>query len=154
MSVRADAETLRRIPLFQDCDTVPLQILAFSSERLTIGLKEQVLRQGYATENAYLVLSGLFNLIVDGAVVGVAAPGTFLGETAMIGGTKSSLTAEADQLSYVASISRATFNRVAEEYPDFGATVLQSINARVTASLHEFDAVRDLLIQAKSFSEI
>jgi CRP-like cAMP-binding protein len=154
VSVRADAETLRRLPIFQNCDSVPLQIMAFSSERMTVGLKEQLLIEGQTTDCAYLVLSGSLVLSANGKEIGKAEPGAFLGETAMIGGTLSSLTAEADQLTYVARITRTMFTKVAEEYPDFGETVLRALNARVDETLAEFDQVRDLLMQAKSFSDL
>lgn len=154
MSVRVDAETLRRIPIFQNCDPVPLQILAFSSERTTVGINEQLLLQGRASDSAYLVLNGSLALYSNGVLIGKAEPGSFLGETAMIGSTLSSLTAEAEVLSYVARITRATFSKVALEYPEFGETVLNALAQRVAGSLSELDIVRDMFINAKSFSEL
>jgi CRP-like cAMP-binding protein len=154
VSVRADAETLRRIPIFQNCDAVPLQIMAFSSERITVGIREQLLTQGRATDSAYLVLSGSLLLYANGVEIGRAEPGSLLGETAMIGGSLSSLTAEAEELSYVARISNGMFTKVAQEYPEFGETVLQALNRRVQGSLAELDVVKDLLQSAKSFSDL
>lgn len=154
MSVRADAETLRRIPIFQNCDVVPLQILAFASERMTVGIGEVLLQQGLATEAAYLVLNGSFTLTANGVEIGQAEPGSFLGETAMIGGTLSSVTATANDLCYVARISNATFVKVAREYPEFGEMVLRSFNRRVQTTLVELEAVRELMLSAKSFSDL
>jgi CRP-like cAMP-binding protein len=154
MSVRADAETLRRIPVFQACDPVPLQILAFTSERMTAALGEQLLTQGRATDSAYLLLSGRIALYLNGTEIGVAEPGSLLGETAMLGGTLSSITAEALDLSYVARISRAMILKVAEEYPEFGEAVFRAVSRRVQASLTEFNEVRDMLRSAKSFSDL
>jgi CRP-like cAMP-binding protein len=154
MSVRVDAETLRRIPIFQNCDVVPLQILAFASERMTVGIGENLLEQGRATDSAYLVLNGTFRLTANGIEVGQAEPGSFLGETAMIGGTLSSITAVANDLSYVARISHGTFIKVAQEYPEFGEMVLRSLNRRVQTTLVELEAVRELMLSAKSFSDL
>ena len=42
MSVRADADTLRRIPIFADCDPVPLQVIAFAAERQHFAAGEQI----------------------------------------------------------------------------------------------------------------
>ncbi len=154
MSVRADAETLRRIPIFQNCDVVPLQILAFASERMTVGMGEVLLQQGLATDAAYLVLNGSFSLTASGKDIGLAEPGSFLGETAMIGGTPSSVSATANDLCYVARVSLATFTKVAQEYPEFGEMVLRSLNRRVQSTLVELDAVRELMLSAKSFSDL
>ena len=154
VSVRADAETLRRIPLFEHCDPVPLQIIAFASERMTVGIREVLLTQGEPTDAAYLVLSGCLLLFVNGVAVGKAEPGSLLGETAMIGKVRSSLTASAEELSYVAKITRGTFIKVAEEYPEFGQRVLQALALRVQDLLSEFNEVRDLLSTARSFSDI
>lgn len=154
MSVRADAETLRRIPLFQNCDAVPLQILAFSSERMTVGSGEVLLEQGKTTDSAYLVLNGQFTLMASGNEIGQALPGAFLGETAMIGGRQSSVTATADDLCYVARITHATFTKVAQEFPEFGEMVLRTFNRRVQTTLSELEAVRELMLSAKSFSDL
>jgi CRP-like cAMP-binding protein len=154
MSVRADAETLRRIPIFQNCDAVPLQILAFASERLSAGERDVLLEQGVFTDSAYLVLNGGFSLARDGVEVGRAEPGAFLGETAMIGRSASSITAIATELSYVARISHATFTKVAQEYPEFGEMVLRTLNRRVQTTLAELETVREMMLDAKSFSDL
>ena len=46
MSVRADAETLRQIPIFSECEPVHLQLLAFASERQHFVSGEAIISQG------------------------------------------------------------------------------------------------------------
>lgn len=154
MSIRADAETLRRIPIFQNCDPVALQILAFASERMPAGIGDRLLTQGERTDCAYLVLSGEIAVVSDGVDIGLAEPGTFLGETAMIGGSPSSVTAEARSLAYVAKVSHEVFLKVAREYPEFGQAVLQAISSRVSSTLRDYDLVREYLVTAKAFADI
>jgi CRP/FNR family transcriptional regulator, cyclic AMP receptor protein len=154
MSVRADADTLRRIPLFQNCDPVALQILAFASERMTVGIGDRLLVQGKTTDSAYLVLSGEIAVLADDEVIGIAEPGALLGETAMIGGTLSSVTVEARTLSYVSRITHVTFLKVAQEYPEFGQAVMQAMSLRLSHSVMDFDQVRDRLAQARNFGDL
>jgi CRP-like cAMP-binding protein len=152
MSVRADAETLRRIPIFQRCDPVALQILAFSSERMSVGIRDRILTEGKASDAAHLVLNGSFSILAGGREIGQAGPGILLGETAMIGGTLPTITAEARELSYVARISYEMFLKVAREYPDFGQAVLSELSSRLTSALQDFDMVREKLLSAGNMS--
>ena len=53
MSVRADAETLRQIPIFRECETVPLQIMAFAAERQEFSVGEEILTEGKKARAAF-----------------------------------------------------------------------------------------------------
>ena len=95
MSVRADAETLRKIPLFRECESVPLQIMAFAAERQDFSTGEDLLSEGKKARAAFFVLNGSIDLRSANQSIGRAEAGSFLGEVAMIGGNPSSLTARA-----------------------------------------------------------
>ena len=82
MSVRADAESLRQIPLFRDCDTVPLQVMAFAAERQTFLPGEPIIAQGKKATSAYFIMSGHARVLQGEIELGVAQPGSFLGEMA------------------------------------------------------------------------
>ena len=62
MSVQADAETLRALPVFKDCDVIPLQIMAFTSERQEFSVGEEIFSQGKKARAAFLLLSGQVRL--------------------------------------------------------------------------------------------
>ena len=109
MSVRADAETLRAIPVFKDCDSVQLQIMAFTSDRQEFSVGEEVFSQGKKSRAAFLLLSGQVRLMASGEDIGVAEPGAFLGEVAMIGAGVYSLSAIALDVVSTARISRELF---------------------------------------------
>ena len=99
MSVRADAVTLRQIPIFADCEPVHLQLLAFASERQHFVAGEAIIKQGEKANAAFLLLSGQADLKqISGFQIrdiAKAEPGTFLGEVAMIGQTNYSISAVA-----------------------------------------------------------
>jgi CRP-like cAMP-binding protein len=154
MSVLADAETLRQIGIFRNCDTVPLQVMAFAAERQEFSIGEELITQGKKARAAFFVLNGLVALRENGKDVGVAEPGALLGETAMIGAGTYSISAVARDIVSTARISHELFLKVAKEYPEFGKTVLNNLSEKLDATVREFDSVRVMLAKARSFSDL
>ncbi len=158
MSVRADTETLRNIPIFAECDPVPLQVIAFAAERQHFAAGENLLIQGETGLAAYLILSGRAEIRAgkgaQNEIIGHAEPGTFLGEVAMIGKTPCSVSAVAVGPLVAARIDRKLFLRVADEYPEFGAAVFKALAGKLDVSLSEFNSARDMLDRAKSFLDL
>jgi CRP/FNR family transcriptional regulator, cyclic AMP receptor protein len=158
MSVRADAETLRQIPIFADCENVHLQVLAFASERQSFAQGAPILKQGDRAKSAFLILSGTADIRqrrgLEFKSVATAEPGSLLGEIAMIGKTTYSVTAVAKTAVVTARIDHSLFVRVATEYPEFGETVMQTLSRRLQSSVKDFDSVRNLFAGAKSLSEL
>lgn len=156
MSVKASADTLRNIPIFADCDAVHLQVLAFSSPRESFAEGQTIIAQGQPATAGYLILSGVAGLWrQDGtgnSGFGDAAPGAFLGETAMISGRPYALTAIAKQPVDVVRIDRNLLLRVAEEYPEFGMRVFRSLARRLEGSLGDISDAKHLFDRARSFS--
>jgi CRP-like cAMP-binding protein len=154
MSVLADAETLRRIGIFKNCDSVPLQVMAFAAERQEFTIGEELISQGKKARVAFFILNGVVGLRENGKDLGVAEPGALLGETAMIGAGMYSISAVARDLVSTARISHELFLKVAKEYPDFGKTVLANLSEKLEASVREFDAVRVMLTKSRNFSDL
>ena len=158
MSVRADAETLRSIPIFADCDPVHLQVLAFSSERQQFRAGESLIVQGQPGTSSFLILSGEADLLIGRnrheESVGSAGPGALLGEVAMIGGVPYSVTARASAPLAAARISRSLFMRVAEEFPDFGRNVFRALGGKLDGSISDLLTAQVLLDRAKSFTSL
>ena len=154
MSVRADAESLRRIPIFRECESVPLQVLAFASERQRFNRGEAIITEGKRVDAAYFVLDGTANVLQQGEIIGRAEPGSLLGETAMLGNNTASLTAMADSAMVTARIDQALFQRVASEYPEFGQAVLVALSLKLQSSVKDLEDVRSKLTGARSFSSL
>ncbi len=154
MSVRADAETLRQIQLFRNCDPVALQILAFSAERISFGMDDVIFKAGEVSHGAFLVMSGSVSIVSNDRVATVVEEGALLGETAMIGNVAYAVTARARDQVTAARIDQALFLRVAGEYPEFARSVLDALGAKLGDSVRDFDRIRHQLSTGKSFSEI
>ncbi|WP_119270716.1 Crp/Fnr family transcriptional regulator [Taklimakanibacter deserti] len=155
MSVRMNAESLRQIPLFAECDPAHLQVMAFASERVQFAEKADIFRAGGTGSAAYLLLSGEAEVWrsqgEERLVVAVAGPGAFLGELAMIAGVAYSVNVTAKGPITATRITRDTFMRVVGEFPDFGTKVMSALSRKLTGSVTEFDRIRQMLENAPSF---
>jgi CRP-like cAMP-binding protein len=155
MSVRADAETLRQIPIFAECEPVHLQLLAFASERQHFVSGEAIISQGKKAKTAFLLLSGNADIQQttgsQSQSIATAEPGAFLGEVAMIGQTTYAISALALGPVSTARIDHALFLRVANEYPEFGQSVFRVLARRLDDSMQDFESVRVKFLRTKSF---
>ena len=156
MSVRANAESLRRIPLFADSDPAHLQVLAFASEKIEFPAGAAIIRAGEPGDAAYLVLSGSVD-VWEGSEdsrrsIAMAHAGALLGEVGMIAGIPYSINATASSLVVAARISRDLFMRVISEFPDFATSVHDAMARKIDLSMTDLDRVRKLFDGARSFS--
>ncbi len=154
MNVRADAESLRQIPIFRDCDPIALQVMAFAAERQSFLPGETIIGQGKKAKSAHFIMSGSARVLNGEEEIGRAEPGAFLGELAMISGALYAITAIANESVTSARIDNALFLRVADEFPEFGRAVLSALSRKLDVSVKELDSIRGLLIRAKSFSDL
>jgi CRP-like cAMP-binding protein len=155
MSVRADVETFRNIPIFSECEPAHVQILAFSAVRETYDAGDAVIRQGKQDSAAYLILSGNVELsTAETGPFGSAGPGALLGEVAMIGGSPYSGTAIALESVTAARIDRSLFMRVAAEFPEFGTAVFRALARKLERSVSELARTREGFEKARSFGSL
>jgi CRP/FNR family transcriptional regulator, cyclic AMP receptor protein len=154
MNDRTDVNLFRALPLFRDCDSVPLQILAFTADRQEFGAGEEIFAQGKKTRAAFLIYSGQVRLYSSGLDIGVAEAGALLGETGMIGGGSYSITAVAIDMVSTLRISRELFLKVVREYPEFAKIVLRNLGDRLDTSVRELEAVRIMMNRSRNFSDL
>ena len=158
MSVKADAETLRQIPIFAECEPVHLQLLAFASERQHFVSGETIIAQGKKAKSAFLLLSGNADIQLLSGLrnlsVAKAEPGSLIGEVAMIGKTSYAVTALAMGSVSTARIDQELFLRVANEYPEFGQSVFRVLARKLETTMRDFDGVREKFTRAGSFLDL
>jgi CRP-like cAMP-binding protein len=155
MSVKADAETFRSIPIFSDCDAVHLQLLAFSAIRQSFNEGEAIIKQGFKGGSAHLILSGRTDITTEAnGKIGSAGPGAMLGEVAMIGDLAYAITARASESLTTARIDRSLFMRIANEYPEFGTAVFNSLARKLDNSMDDLTMVRHAFDQARTFKSL
>jgi CRP-like cAMP-binding protein len=88
MSIQAEVELLRRIPLFAQIDTAKLKLMAFTSERLKFESGQFLFREGDVGDGAYLILEGAVDVQLSspGGPITVAhlARNAFVGEVSIL----------------------------------------------------------------------
>ena len=155
MSVRAEVETFRSIPIFSECEAAHLQLLAFSAVRETFALGEALITQDAPGTSAYLILSGTVEISTkEAGPMGMAGPGALLGEVSMIGGSAYSITARAAEAVAAVRIDRELFMRVAQEFPEFGNAAFRTLARRLDHSLKDLGTARELFEKARSFRSL
>jgi CRP/FNR family cyclic AMP-dependent transcriptional regulator len=155
MSVRADVETIRKIPIFSECEPAHLQLLAFSAARESFEPGQRLLVQGETGRAAYLILNGTADIsTAKSGSIREAGPGAFLGEVAMIGANPYSITVTALETVSAARIDRELFLRVAREFPEFGTAVLRTLSRKLESAVEELGDARLLLQKARSFRSL
>ncbi len=128
--------------------------MAFAAERQNFTSGQILFKQGHTGNVAYFILSGTVELEQNRKKLGLAEPGSLLGEIAMIGGASYALTATAAEAVAAVRIENELFKRVATEYPEFGQAVLEAVSEKLGASVRELDGVRSLMTKPRSFSII
>lgn len=155
MSVKAEAEAFRRIPLFQGCEAAHLQMIAFSAERVEFAKGAFVIRQGEKGGAAFLILQGNAEASITEEeatrIVAELTAGSFVGELAMIADLPYSLSVIALEKIYAVRIPRSLFMRVAAEFPEFGAKVHAALSGKLDVSVSELQKVRALFDRPASW---
>lgn len=64
MSLNAEAEVLRRVPLFSKLDPSTLKLLAFTSDSFTFTDGELLFKVGEPSDSAYVILDGEVEILV------------------------------------------------------------------------------------------
>jgi len=77
-------ERLRAIPIFTPLPEATLEQLARALVQVTVAANEEVVRQGERGDRFYVVDSGTFDVLVDGASAGTLETGDHFGEIALL----------------------------------------------------------------------
>ncbi|MBD0329926.1 MAG: MFS transporter [Thermoleophilia bacterium] len=100
---------VRSTPLFGTLPLPALEALARSAERVQVGVRETVVRQGEPGDRFYLVVDGEVEFAVDGLVVGTASNGDQFGEIALLRDEPRTATVTALEDTYLFAVAREDF---------------------------------------------
>jgi len=147
MTNEDDIAFLERIPILRRLGAPALRILAISAESYHVEPGQVLFSAGETAEGAYIVQRGSINLQSEqpGAAAIIAAPGTLLGESALLAETRRPATATAREDSTVLRISRAMFLKMLEGYPDAAQRLREMIAARTDQWERDMASVRATL---------
>jgi CRP-like cAMP-binding protein len=144
MSIHAEVDLLRRIPLFANIDTSKLKLLAFTSERLMFESGAVLFREGDRGDSAFLILSGKVSVSVsspNGEVV-VAAIGShnIIGEMALLGEMPRTATLTATEPLEALKIKKDQFFQLLRDLPQMTLEIMRELAVRLNNANKELSA--------------
>lgn len=146
MSLDADTQALRAIPLFRGVDDQKLRLLAFLSERMRFDEGENLVEQGDYGDTAYIILEGNADVLISSAAgeqcVASVSKNDFVGEIAILIDVPRTATVRAVTPITALSISKEHFFKMLSNFPDMAVEVMRALAHRLERTTREFGRVR------------
>lgn len=146
MSVKDDVTLLKQIPLFAKVDESRLNVLAFSTERISVNVGSAIYKDGQPGSAAYVIVEGEVGIRRPDAENGdfdvIARRGSLIGEQCMFAGVPHRGTAIALFDVEAMKISKELFYRVAEEFPDLAAAAVRAVSKKLDATLTDLNIIQ------------
>lgn len=127
---------LQAVPLFAELRSELLEGLAADLRRVTLAAGEWLFGEGEPGDSAYLIRSGRLAVVADierDEVVRVLRRGALVGELALLLGGTRSMAVRADRDSELLEISRASFEAVLFESPEFAVGLMRAIGRQLAS---------------------
>lgn len=152
MSIHAEVDLLRKIPLFASIDTGKLKLLAFTSERLTYPPGAVLFNEGDRGDSAYLILSGQVSVAVNSdngpVVVATINQNNIVGEMALLGDMPRTATVVATQPVETLQIKKDQFFQLLKDLPQMTLEIMRELAVRLNNANKELSAAHARLREA------
>ncbi len=145
MTIEDEIAFLEQVPFFRRLSGGALRSLAIAAETHAVQPGEVLFTAGEAADGAYIIQQGSFSLKPERGDEIVAGPGTLLGEAALLAQTTRPATATACEASTVLRVSRSTFLKILDSYPEAAQRLRELFVARSDQWAREIENVRGLL---------
>jgi CRP-like cAMP-binding protein len=145
MAIEDEIAFLERVPIFRRLGNGALRSLAIAAETYSMQAGEVLFTAGEIADGAYIVQQGSVSLKPERGDEVVAGPGTLLGEAALLAQTTRPATATAHEAGTVLRVSRATFLKILDSYPDAAQRLREVIASRNDQWTREMQNIRAAL---------
>lgn len=150
MSLETDIALLRQVPTFDILNGEALRILAISSEQRVLAAGDVLFKAGDDADCGYVLASGLIRFIrekegAEPVVLQEVEPVALIGETSLILANKRPATAVAVEPCTLMRLSRSTFLRTLEGFPDVAQRMRKMFAARLEETLSALGGVAERL---------
>jgi CRP-like cAMP-binding protein len=147
MTIEDEIAFLERVPILRCLGEGALRSLAIAAEPRSLRPGEILFTFGETADGAFILQQGALALKVARARAAeiVAEPGTLLGEAALLAETKRPATATARGYCTVLWLSRATFLKILDSYPQAALRLRELIAARSDRWARDIESVRAAL---------
>jgi CRP-like cAMP-binding protein len=147
MSLKDEVELLRRVPLFAKVSPAKLKLLAFTSDRVTFGADQVMFNQGDQGEDAYVVLSGTADILVNlqsGQVkVAGVEPNEIVGEIAILCDVVRTATVRTVTPVEALRIRKDQFLTLLAEFPEMAIEIMRVLADRLNRTTAALIEARD-----------
>jgi len=149
MSIEDEIAFLESVPILRRLGNGALRSLAIAAETYSMQPGEVLFSAEEVADGAYIVQQGAVTLKpVHGPEI-VAGPGTLLGESALLAEIKRPATATAREPAKLMRISRATFLKVLDSYPDAAQQLRDLLASRSDQWAREMANIRATLTRGR-----
>lgn len=149
MTIEDEIAFLSGVPVLGRLGDGALRSLAIAAETCPMDAGEVLFIAGEAADGAYIVQQGSVSLQPAHGDEVVAGPGTLLGESALLTETRRPATATAREPGKALRISRATFLKVLDSYPEAALRLREVLAVRTDQWAREMDSIRAALARGK-----
>lgn len=134
MSKDAKLDRLAQVALFRGLSRRELEQVAEIVDEVDVKAGRKLATEGEAAHTAYVIVSGVAAISVDGQKVGMAGPGEMVGEMGLIDGgiRAATVTAETDLDVYI--IEPGRFRTLLDEVPSLCRGMLVAMTRRLRAT--------------------
>jgi CRP-like cAMP-binding protein len=135
MTLEAEVQSLRQVPMFRDIDPARLKLLAFTSERVQFADGQRFFSQGDASDAAYVILDGRANVLLNtpNGEIQVAELGdnALVGEMGILSDTPRSATIMAAEPTTALRIDKRVFLELLAQFPQMSLAVMRELAQRL-----------------------
>ena len=135
MNLNEEVEILKGIPIFSKIEVAKLKLIAFTGERMTFNVSQEVCHQGDPGDAMYVILGGVADVLIDtptGALrVAQLKRNGFFGETAILCDAPRNATIRASEALLTLRISKDMFYRLVTEFPTMAVDMMRELALRV-----------------------
>ncbi len=135
MTLEAEVQSLRQVPMFRDIDPARLKLLAFTSERVQFADGQRFFSQGDASDAAYVILDGRASVLLDtpNGEIKVAELGgnALVGEMGILSDTPRSATIMAAEPTTALRIDKRVFLELLAQFPQMSLAVMRELAQRL-----------------------
>lgn len=153
MSIHAEVDILRHIPLFSQIDTAKLKLIAFTSERLSFEPGQYLFREGDRGDGAYLILDGAVDVQLEAAggpiTVAHLAKNAFVGEMSILCDVPRTAHVMATAHVEALKIKKDTFFQLIRDVPQMAMEIMRELAERLHHTNEELRDARAALLKAK-----
>jgi CRP-like cAMP-binding protein len=153
MLLNDEVELLGKVSLFAGLQPSQLKLLAFTSQRLTFEEGDILFRQNDPAYEAYVVLSGTADVIVEinGSEMVVASleKNAIVGEIAILSDVARTATVRAATELETLCIEKEQMLKLLKEFPSMAIDVMRVLAERLTATTADLSKARQELEQLR-----